>query len=92
MSTLSKHIQNCDDQESIRFIFQKRENSSRVKWYISIIPKVIKPVDFHYSGKEYKSHFYHKICTEFFSLQFGFYYFAKSQNSIIIFSLELSLS
>ena len=46
--------------------------------------KVIKPVDFHYFGKANKSHFDHRIFINIFSLQFGSYYFAKSQNSITV--------
>ena len=37
MWILSKNIQNSYDQELIRFIFQKLDNLSDVKWYISII-------------------------------------------------------
>ena len=37
MWNLSENIQNYYDQEMIRFIFQKLNDLSRVKWYISII-------------------------------------------------------
>ena len=49
--------------------------------------KVIKPVDFHHFGKEYKckSHWDHKICIRIFPLQFGFWL-------PFVFLLELSLS
>ena len=49
-----KNIKNYHGQELIRFIFQYPDNLSHIKWYISIILTVIKPVDFHHFGKEYK--------------------------------------
>ena len=55
MWILSKNIQNYYYQELIRFIFQKLDNLSRVKWYISInLLKLIKPVDCHYLERHIK--------------------------------------
>ena len=65
-----KNVKNYRDQELKRSIFQNLDNLSYIKWYISIIHvlKVIKPVDFHHFGKEYKckSHWDHRICIRIF--------------------------
>ena len=84
MWILYKNIKNYHDQELIRFMFQNLNNLSHIKWYISIILKVIKPVDFHHFGKEYKckSHFDHRICIRIFLLQFGFCYLYSDLNCL----------
>ena len=45
---------------------------------------MIKPVDFHHFGKEYKckSHFNHTICIRIFPLQFGFCYLYSHLNCL----------
>ena len=49
-------------------MYKNVDNLFRIKWYISIILKVIRPVDHHHFGKEYKckSHFNHRICIRIF--------------------------
>ena len=83
---MKKNVKNYNDQELIRFIFQKLDNLSHVKWYISIILKVIKPVDFHHFGKEFKrkSHFDYRIFVRISFLAVWLLLF--------IFSPEVSLS
>ena len=70
----------------MRFIFQNLDNLSHIKWYISMILKVIKAVDFHHFGKEYKckSHFDDRILYQNFSIAVWLL--------LVIFSFELSLS
>ena len=82
----------------MRFIFQKLDILSHIKWYISMILKVIKPVDFHHFGKEYKCkrHFDHRICRNInvnvtLITESASEFFLAVSVLLFIFSLELSL-
>ena len=73
-----KNIKNYHDQELMRFIFQTWI-IYLINWYISVILKVIKPVE-----KEYicKCHFDHRICIRIFPLLSGFCYLYSHLNCL----------